>query len=110
MTKESSRYIPSEIKRAVLFEAGHACAIPTCQFPAIEFAHIVPYAKVKKQDSSNFRSSNYFVYLADVADNPAFLLHYFTVSSSNSRATTWSGRKYIRRSASTVVSVIRLKP
>ena len=53
MTKESSRYIPSEIKRAVLFEAGHACAIPTCQFPAIEFALIVPYAKVKKYEISN---------------------------------------------------------
>ena len=47
------RYIPIEIRRAVLMEAGHACAIPTCQFPAVEFAHIVPYAEVKKHEVSN---------------------------------------------------------
>ena len=48
-----SRYIPAEIKRAVLLESGHACAIPTCQFPATEFAHIEPYANVKKHEVSN---------------------------------------------------------
>jgi hypothetical protein len=47
------RYIPIAIRRAVLLEAGHACAIPTCQFSAIEFAHIVPYAEVKKHEVSN---------------------------------------------------------
>jgi len=50
---ETSRHIPIEIKRAVLFEAGHACAIPTCQFPAVEFAHIEPFSKVKKHEVSN---------------------------------------------------------
>src|SRR5471030_3183561 len=47
------RYVPIEIQRAVLLESGHACAIPTCQFHATEFAHIVPYAEVKKHEASN---------------------------------------------------------
>lgn len=51
--EEEGRYIPAEIKRAVLLESGHACAIPTCQFHATEFAHIVPFAEVKRHDVSN---------------------------------------------------------
>ena len=47
------RHIPTEIKRLVLLESGHACAIPTCQFPATEFAHIEPYAIVKRHDPAN---------------------------------------------------------
>jgi len=50
---EAARYIPADIRRAVLVEAGHACAIPTCQFPATEFAHIVPYAQIKSHEVSN---------------------------------------------------------
>jgi len=52
-TDDQSRHIPAEIKREVLLEAGHACAIPTCQFPATEFAHIEPFAKVRKHEASN---------------------------------------------------------
>jgi len=51
--EEEGRYIPADIRRAVLLEAGHACAIPTCQFPATEFAHIEPFAKVRKHDTAN---------------------------------------------------------
>lgn len=51
--EEQSRYIPADVRRAVLLEAGHACAIPTCQFPATEFAHIEPFAKVKKHEVGN---------------------------------------------------------
>ena len=47
------RYIPADIRRAVLLESGHACAIPTCQFHATEFAHIEPFARVKKHEVSN---------------------------------------------------------
>ncbi|MCZ6751790.1 MAG: HNH endonuclease [Acidobacteria bacterium] len=47
------RYIPADIRRAVLLESGHACAIPTCQFPATEFAHIEPFAQVKQHEVSN---------------------------------------------------------
>src|SRR5689334_13625541 len=45
--------IPKAIQRAVLLEAGHACAIPTCHFPATEFAHIESFAKVKKHEVHN---------------------------------------------------------
>jgi hypothetical protein len=36
--------IPAGIKRAVLVEAGHRCAIPTCRTTTTEIAHIVPWA------------------------------------------------------------------
>jgi hypothetical protein len=36
--------VPAEIKRAVLVEAGHRCAIPTCRATTTEIAHIVPWA------------------------------------------------------------------
>ena len=29
------------------------CAIPTCQWPATEFAHIEPFSKVKKHEANN---------------------------------------------------------
>lgn len=48
-----SRHIPEDIKRQVLLEAGHACAIPTCQFPATEFAHIEPFSEVKVHTVDN---------------------------------------------------------
>lgn len=51
--QDEGRYIPAHVRREVLLEAGHACAIPTCQFPATEFAHIDPYAEVKAHDVSN---------------------------------------------------------
>jgi hypothetical protein len=53
LTDDSDRYIPADIRRQVLLESGHACAIPTCQFPATEFAHIGPFAEVKKHEVSN---------------------------------------------------------
>jgi hypothetical protein len=37
--------IPSELYRAVLIEAGHRCAIPTCRQIPIEIAHIMPKEK-----------------------------------------------------------------
>ena len=49
----SREHIPAELKRKILVEAGHRCAIPTCRFPTTELAHIVPYSKVKKHDYHN---------------------------------------------------------
>lgn len=40
--------IPKEIERAVLIEAGHRCAIPTCRAIPTEIAHIEPWSKVKQ--------------------------------------------------------------
>jgi hypothetical protein len=35
--------IPAALKREVLVEAGHRCAIPTCRSTPVEVAHIVPW-------------------------------------------------------------------
>lgn len=42
--------VPAEVKRAVLVEAGHRCAIPTCRATTTEIAHNVPWAE--SQDNS----------------------------------------------------------
>ena len=42
--------IPADVVRAVLVEAGHRCAIPTCRATTTEIAHIEPWAK--SQDNS----------------------------------------------------------
>lgn len=40
--------IPAKLKRKILVEAGHRCAIPTCRTPTIEIAHIEPWSKSKE--------------------------------------------------------------
>lgn len=45
--------IPRELVRAVLVEAGHRCAIPTCRQPTTELHHIEPWAKVKEHKFDN---------------------------------------------------------
>ncbi|MGW1789715.1 HNH endonuclease [Streptomyces tubercidicus] len=45
--------IPRELRRHVLIEAGHRCAIPTCRATPVEVAHIIPWAKVKKHEFKN---------------------------------------------------------
>jgi len=45
--------VPAELKRAVLVEAGHRCAIPTCRHTTVEIAHIVPWSKVKEHTFDN---------------------------------------------------------
>ena len=45
--------VPAEIKRAVLVEAGHRCAIPTCRTTTTEIAHIVPWADTKDDSFEN---------------------------------------------------------
>lgn len=46
-------HLPAELKRAVLVEAGHRCAIPTCRSAPVEIAHIEPWADVRKHDFEN---------------------------------------------------------
>jgi HNH endonuclease. len=41
------------LKRQVLIEAGHRCAIPTCRHPTTEIAHIVPWEKVNEHKFEN---------------------------------------------------------
>jgi hypothetical protein len=38
-------HISAGVERAVLVEAGHRCAIPTCRATTTEIAHIEPWAK-----------------------------------------------------------------
>lgn len=45
--------IPANIKRAVLVEAGHRCAIPTCRSTTTEIAHIVAWAITKDNSFEN---------------------------------------------------------
>ena len=52
MTSKRPR-ISAEIKRIVLLEAGHRCAIPTCRTPVTEIAHIDPFRKVRKHEAQN---------------------------------------------------------
>jgi hypothetical protein len=50
---EGREHIPTTVKRAVLVEAGHRCAIPTCRQIPVEIAHIVPYAKTRNNSFEN---------------------------------------------------------
>src|SRR4051812_22406734 len=46
--------IPAELERAVMVEAGHRCAVPTCRAVApLQIEHIDDWAKVKEHDFSN---------------------------------------------------------
>lgn len=45
--------IPAALKREVLVEAGHRCAIPTCRSHPVEIAHIEPWAKVRRHEMIN---------------------------------------------------------
>jgi hypothetical protein len=45
--------IPAAIRRAVLVEAGHRCAIPTCRATTTEVAHIVPWSQTQDNSFEN---------------------------------------------------------
>ncbi|MEZ7273923.1 HNH endonuclease [Sphingobium sp. 10 DY56-G10] len=45
--------IPAEVKRRVLVEAGHRCAIPTCRYIETEIHHIVPWHSCKTHEYEN---------------------------------------------------------
>lgn len=45
--------IPTELKRRILVEAGHRCAIPTCRAFTVEIAHITPWAQKQAHEYEN---------------------------------------------------------
>lgn len=45
--------IPADIKRRVLVEAGHRCAIPTCRYIEVELHHIIPWSQCRKHEYDN---------------------------------------------------------
>jgi len=49
---DRSRHIPADIRRAVLLEEDHSCSIPTCRYPATEFANIEPFSRVRTHEAS----------------------------------------------------------
>lgn len=48
-----SRDVPEYLRREVLIEAGHRCAIPTCRQTPVEIHHIIPWAKVQEHTFEN---------------------------------------------------------
>jgi hypothetical protein len=45
--------VPAEIRRRVLVEAGHRCAIPTCRHMDIDVHHIIPWETCKTHEYEN---------------------------------------------------------
>jgi len=45
--------IPAELRRRVLVEAGHRCAIPTCRYIDVDVHHIVPWETCQKHEYEN---------------------------------------------------------
>ena len=45
--------IPADVRRRVLVEAGHRCAIPTCRHIEVEVHHIVPWSTCREHDYDN---------------------------------------------------------
>lgn len=45
--------IPADIRRRVLVEAGHRCAIPTCRYIEVDIHHVIPWAQCQTHDYDN---------------------------------------------------------
>ncbi|MDH6116882.1 hypothetical protein ABH930_000301 [Kitasatospora sp. GAS204A] len=45
--------IPAELRRRVLVEAGHRCAVPACRQHPVEIEHIEDWAKVQTHEFEN---------------------------------------------------------
>lgn len=45
--------VPAELRRRVLVEAGHRCAIQTCRHPEVDIHHIVPWEQCKEHSYDN---------------------------------------------------------
>src|SRR6059058_4281780 len=53
MSHQDRPAIPESLRRSVLVEAGHRCAIPTCHATTTEVAHIIPWAQVREHTFDN---------------------------------------------------------
>lgn len=45
--------MPAEVRRRVLVEAGHRCAIPTCRHIDVDIHHIIPWAQCQQHEYDN---------------------------------------------------------
>ena len=50
---ETRPAIPADLRRIVLVEAGHRCAIPTCRHIDVEVHHIIPWSECQKHEYDN---------------------------------------------------------
>ncbi len=51
---EVRKKIPSELKRQILIESGHRCAIPQCRHSSnIDIHHIIPWSECKEHTFDN---------------------------------------------------------
>jgi len=50
---ENRTAIPASLKRDILVEAGHRCAIPTCKQTPVEIAHIIPWKECQEHTFEN---------------------------------------------------------
>ncbi len=50
---ESRPPIPADIRRKVLIEAGHRCAIPTCRHIEVDVHHIIPWTTCREHRYDN---------------------------------------------------------
>jgi len=50
---DSRSSMPAEVKRRVLLEAGHRCAIPTCRYIEVDIHHIIPWETCKEHEYEN---------------------------------------------------------
>lgn len=53
MSSERRPVIPAELRRRVLLEAGHRCAIPTCRHIDVDIHHIIAWEQCKKHEYEN---------------------------------------------------------
>jgi hypothetical protein len=53
MTAETRPPIPVDLRRRVLVEAGHRCALPTCRHIEVDVHHIVPWETCRKHEYEN---------------------------------------------------------
>ncbi len=54
--RRKPRPAPADIRRRVLVEAGHRCAIPTCRYIEVDVHHIVPWSQCQAHDYDNLIS------------------------------------------------------
>jgi HNH endonuclease len=88
MPAEHRPDISIALKREVLVEAGHRCAIPTCRQIPVEIAHIVPWKTVKDHTFENLIAlcpTCHTRYDAKQIDRPSMRQYKANLSVLNSR-------------------------
>ena len=88
MNNEPRPPISADLRRQVLVEAGHRCAIPTCRQTPVELAHITPWATCKEHTFDNLIAlcpTCHTRYDRDEIDRKAMRLYKHNLGVLNSR-------------------------